>query len=92
MLTQDLSLHTQKNVLPLAMVSQGEDVIIKGFRGGHKMRQRLLELGLNPGARVRVIKNEMHGPLILAVKEDGRLALGRGMSHHVMVTSNYQQS
>jgi hypothetical protein len=37
-----------------------------------------------------VIKNEMHGPLIIAVKEDGRLAVGRGMSHHIMVTINHQ--
>jgi Fe2+ transport system protein FeoA len=87
----DTSLHTlRKNVFPLAMVSQGENVIIEGFRGGRKLRQRLLDLGLNQGARVRVIKNEMNGPLIIAVKEDGRLALGRGMSHHVMVMSNHQ--
>ena len=39
----------------------GENVIIDGFRGGRKLRQRLLDLGLNQGARVRVIKNEMHG-------------------------------
>jgi Fe2+ transport system protein FeoA len=80
----------RKNVLPLSLVSQGESVIVEGFRGGQKLRQRLLDLGLNQGANVRVIKNEMHGPMIVAVKEDGRLALGRGMSHHVMVMSNHQ--
>lgn len=80
----------RKNVLPLSLVSQGESVVIEGFRGGQKLRQRLLDLGLNQGANVRVIKNEMHGPMIIAVKEDGRLALGRGMSHHVMVMSNHQ--
>lgn len=91
MLMQDSSLDTlRKNALPLALVSQGESVIIEGFRGGHKLRQRLLELGLNQGARARVVKNEMHGPLIIAVKEDGRLALDRGMSQHIMVTINHQ--
>jgi Fe2+ transport system protein FeoA len=79
-----------KNIFPLALVSQGESVTIEEFRGGQKLRQRLLDLGLNQGANVRVIKNEMHGPMIIAVKEDGRLALGRGMSHHVMVMSNHQ--
>jgi Fe2+ transport system protein FeoA len=88
---QESSLNTQtKNVFPLALASQGEQVIIDEFRGGRKLRQRLLDLGLNQGASVRVIKNEMHGPLIIAVKEDGRLALGRGMSHHIMVMSNHQ--
>ncbi len=50
------------------------------------MRQRLMDLGLNQGARIRIIKNEMPGPLIIAVKKDGRLALGRGMSQKIMVT------
>lgn len=60
-------------------------MIIEEVRGGRKLRQRLMDLGLNHGAQVRVVKNQMTGPMIVAVKEDGRLALGRGMSHHIMV-------
>ncbi|MCB2209810.1 ferrous iron transport protein A [bacterium] len=90
---QDLSTHTTTSqTLPLALVSQGERIIIEGFQGGRKLRQRLLDLGLNQGAKARVIKNEMQGPMIIAVKEDGRLALGRGMSHHIMVSINHQES
>ncbi len=71
--------------MPLSMVSTGQTVIIKDIRGGLRIRRRLLDLGLNHGARVRVVKNQMTGPMIVAVKDDGRLAVGRGMSHHIMV-------
>jgi Fe2+ transport system protein FeoA len=43
-------------------------------------------MGLNIGATIRVLKNDAYGPLIIAVKEDGRLAIGRGMAHHIAVT------
>ena len=58
---------------------------ISRVRGGKKMRSRLHDLGLNPGASVRVIKNDLPGPLIIAVKDDSRLAVGRGMAHHILV-------
>ena len=79
--------HTHSG-MPLSLVAQGETVVIQHIRGGRKMRQRLHDLGMNIGARVRVIKNEMPGPLIVGVKEDSRLAIGRGMSHHISVAVN----
>jgi Fe2+ transport system protein FeoA len=36
---------------------------------------------------VRVVKNDFHGPLILAVKNDTRLAIGRGLAHRIRVQS-----
>jgi ferrous iron transport protein A len=77
----------QVPAMPLSMVARGEAVIVKQVNGCRTVRQRLLDLGLNPGAQVRVLKNETSGPLILAVKGDGRLALGRGMTHHILVTA-----
>ncbi|MER2600338.1 MAG: ferrous iron transport protein A [Caldilineales bacterium] len=74
------------SVMPLSMACQGQTVTVTQINGSQVLRQRLLDLGLNLGARIHVVKNEMTGPLILAVKEDGRLALGRGMTHHVLVT------
>ena len=81
----------QLSALPLSMVAQGETVLIQGIRGGHRVRQRLLDLGMNQGARIRIMQSEMPGPLIVAVKEDGRLALGRGMSNHIMVTMDVDE-
>ncbi len=71
--------------MPLTLVSANQAVRILDIRGGRKLVQRLYDLGLNPGASVRVIKNDATGPLIVSVKNDGRLALGRGMAHHILV-------
>ncbi len=77
----------QQPAMPLTMVARGESVIVTQVNGGQALRQRLIDLGLNLGAHIRVLKNESCGPLIIAVKEDGRLALGRGMTHHILVTA-----
>lgn len=76
---------SQSQVMPLGLVSGGQSVTIQDIRGGEKLQQRLRDLGLNRGATVRVMKNDAPGPLILAVKEDSRLALGRGMAFHILV-------
>ncbi len=80
------STQSQPTAVPLSLVTRGETVVIRQINGGGRLRQRLFDLGLNQGAHVRVVQNEMRGPLILAVKEDARLALGRGMTHHILVT------
>jgi Fe2+ transport system protein FeoA len=73
--------------MPLTFVPGGDTVVVSQIRGGNKMRSRLFDLGLNQNARIRVVKNDGQGPLIIAVKEDGRFALGKGMAHHIIVTA-----
>jgi Fe2+ transport system protein FeoA len=36
-------------------------------------------MGLLPGSEVEVVRNHMHGPIIVQVKES-RLVIGRGMA------------
>ncbi len=71
-------------MMPLAMAQPGEDVKLVALRGGHRMRRRLADMGLTLNMPLRVVQRNGHGPLILAVK-DSRLAIGRGMAHHIMV-------
>ncbi len=71
-------------MLPLAMVSEGEEVRLVALRGGRGMNRRLADLGLNIGMTLRVIRRIQNGPMILDVK-DSRLAIGRGMAHHMLV-------
>jgi ferrous iron transport protein A len=71
--------------MPLPLAQCGRPLIVRSIHGGRKLRRRLLELGVHPGAQVRLIKNEGYCPLIVAVKEDGRLALGRGMCQKIWV-------
>lgn len=71
-------------MLPLAFVGSGSRVIIKKILGGRGMLKRLTELGLTPGSRITVLKNQMAGPLIVSVR-GSQLALGRGIALKIQV-------
>jgi len=72
-------------MMPLAMVVPGEAVSLVAIHGGQRIRQRLADLGLTPGTTLRVVQADAWGPLIVAFKDDARLALGRGMAHKIEV-------
>ena len=71
-------------MMPLSMVSQGTEVCLAEIRGGIRMRKRLADLGLTCGMNLQTVCNTGNGPVILKVK-DSRLAIGRGMLHHILV-------
>jgi Fe2+ transport system protein FeoA len=71
-------------MMPLALAQPGEAVKLVALRGGQQMRKRLADLGLTLEMPLQVVQGNSHGPLIIAVK-DTRLAIGRGMAHHIMV-------
>lgn len=71
--------------MPLSMVAPGESVRLVQIHGGHTVRRRLVELGLTPGVILCVVQGGAFGPLIIAFKDDARLALGRGMAHKIEV-------
>ena len=70
---------------PLSDITAGQTVELTAIEGGRRLRKRLADLGLSVGERVRVVQNPPVGPLILAVKEDARLAIGRGMARKISV-------
>lgn len=70
---------------PLTFATRGQTVALTEIRAGGKLRQRLGDLGLNIGMSVRVVQDDHCGPVILAVKNDARLAIGRGMAQKIMV-------
>jgi len=71
-------------MIPLTMASPDEEVRMVAIKGGRHVRKRLADLGLTPGTIVRVVQSTA-GPLIVAFKDDARLALGRGMAHKIQV-------
>ncbi len=74
------------NCFPLTCAARGETVALTEIRAGDKLRQRLGDLGLNIGMCVRIVQGDLSGPIILAVKNDARLAIGHGMAQKIMVT------
>jgi ferrous iron transport protein A len=72
----------------LAPRSRGVVVALPGARG---LAQRLISLGLTPGAEFEVLQNRGHGPLIIQV-HGARVALGRGQAVRVIVGPLPEQS
>ena len=72
------------NVTTLSTLRPGEAGQIHELAGGRGFVSRLAALGLTPGARIKMVQNFGHGPLIVLVRET-RLALGRGEAMKVLV-------
>ncbi len=71
--------------MPLAIVQPGRGVRLIAVDAGHALRGRLAAMGLVPGVEIEVLRNSMHGPLLVKVK-GSRIMLGRGMSQKIIVT------
>ena len=68
---------------PLAMAGEGERVRIRSLLGGKGLAKRLTELGLNPGAEVRIVAHQGGG--LVVARGETRLALGGGMAVKILV-------
>jgi len=77
---------------PLTFANYGDWVVIEQIRAGNKLRKRLGDLGLYIGMQVRIVQDDHSGPVILAVKNDSRLAVGRGMAQKILVTRAEEQA
>ncbi len=69
--------------MPLSMVSEGEQNIIKKVGGKEETRRFLETLGFVSGGVVTVI-SKMDGNMIVNVK-DSRVAIGKDMANRIMV-------
>jgi ferrous iron transport protein A len=70
--------------MPLSMVNEGQDVVLREIRGGMGIRRRLTDMGLHPGSNLKIISNSGGGPFVIGIG-DTRLMIGRGMAHKIMV-------
>jgi Fe2+ transport system protein FeoA len=75
----------QTATMPLCMAMAGEVVELVRIQECPRLRKRLADLGLNTGMCVRVIRSSNGGPMILAVKDDSRLGIGRGIANKITV-------
>ncbi|MBK8027596.1 MAG: ferrous iron transport protein A [Chloroflexi bacterium] len=79
------TLSSSRPTLPLTMAIPGETVELVDIQLERTEKQRLRELGLLPGSSLRVIKSDPTHGLIVAVRQDGRLALNRSTAHKLLV-------
>lgn len=71
-------------LLPLSLVSPGKEVILISIFEGRGLRARLTAMGLNEGARLKVLHSHHPGPCIILVGNT-RLILGHGMAQKILV-------
>jgi DtxR family transcriptional regulator, Mn-dependent transcriptional regulator len=74
-----------KNLTPIQELKGGKYGKIGFIRGEHKVLQRLLDMGLTPGTKIRVVKvAPMDGPVEVLVR-GSKLAIGRDIARNVFV-------
>jgi len=71
-------------IIPLTAVFSGQQARIVSIDAGKGIREHLINMGLDVGSKVKVIKHGAPGPFLVSVKET-RLAIGQGMVQKIMV-------
>ena len=77
-------------MMPLAMCNEGEEVVIHCVDCDKGIKKRLCDLGLHDGTKVRVVKNDISGPIIINVK-DSKLIIGRRQANKIRVEEGGQK-
>jgi ferrous iron transport protein A len=75
---------SESGVMWLSALQAGQTAVIHDFVAGHTLVSRLSVLGFTPDARVTMVQNFGHGPVIVNIR-DTRVALGRGEAARVRV-------
>lgn len=55
-------------MMTLAMATENEELKIIHVEHGGKFKKKLLDMGIYKDAKVKVVKNDIPGPLIIDVK------------------------
>jgi DtxR family transcriptional regulator, Mn-dependent transcriptional regulator len=76
-----------QDLVSLCEVKTGSSAKVSFIRGGHRILQRLLDMGLTPGTSIKVERSApFKGPIEICVR-GSKLALGRGIAANVFVES-----
>lgn len=71
-------------IVHLNEMRPGERGIVVDILGGESARQKLVSMGLTPGATVQVLESYAIGPIIISAS-GVRFAVGRGLAGKVVV-------
>lgn len=70
---------------PLVLAGEGEVVKVVGLHGGHRLRERLLSMGINMEDELLVVHKQVNGAVLIE-KSGCRYGLGGGMAFKINVT------
>ncbi len=77
-----------KNLVALTSLKEDQKGIISFIRGGKNAVQRLCDMGLTPGAEVKIIKSApFKGPFEILIR-GSKLAIGRGIAMKIFVEAS----
>ena len=78
--------NPNEGATPLLFAPPDRPLICRGISGGGRVRQRLTDLGILPGADLMLVGPPApSGPVLLRVR-GAQLALGRGMAAKILVS------
>lgn len=69
--------------MPLNAIGTGKHAIVNKLMGSENMCKKLMEMGVNKGATIEIIRNDSAN-LLIRVGES-RLVIARGMAQKVLV-------
>lgn len=69
---------------PLVLAGEGEVVKVVALHGGHKLRERLLSMGINLEDKLLVVHKQANGAVLIE-KSGCRYGLGGGMAYKINV-------
>ena len=70
--------------VPLSTLPEGAEARVTGFSGGARFMRKLADMGFVPGTRIRVVKNQRNGPMMVWIRGI-TLGIGRGVAMKIMV-------
>ena len=79
--------NVKGRLMPLSYLKEGEVGFIHSIRGGLSVRNRMFEMGLVTGEKIRVCRNLNRGPMMIEVKGT-QIGIGRRITRKVLVVLN----
>jgi len=68
----------------LSQAPVGQKLSVALIEGGHAAKLRLASMGIREGAQICLARASSSGPIVVEVG-NGRIALGRGIAHKILV-------
>jgi len=76
--------YKDEKLMTLSDAREGSLYTLTSFQMGRGLKEKIISMGLNSGARFRILLNSGHGPVELEVRQT-KLGIGRGMAQQIRV-------